>query len=133
MLCQCVLVFLLQGADVNGGDHEHGYTTLHFAALSGAVEICRVLLEAGVKTDRVNTVKRTAAQMAGFVGNHEAVAVINNYVPKEAVYAFTRKQPLEDEAKLPLALAKPLHDLVQTVRVQMKPLLLVTIRHVNGR
>jgi len=113
-----VVKFLIGlGADVNGGDHEHGYTTLHFAALSGAVEICRVLLEAGVKTDRVNTVKRTAAQMAGFVGNHEAVAVINNYVPKEAVYAFTRKQPLEDEAKLPLALAKPLHDLVQTMNM----------------
>ena len=24
-----------QGADVNGGDHEHGYTPLHFSALAG--------------------------------------------------------------------------------------------------
>ena len=48
-------------------------------------------------------------------GNHEAVAVINNYVEKEDVYYFTRKQPLEAEAKLPLSLAKPIHNLVMSV------------------
>ena len=48
-------------------------------------------------------------------GNHEAVAVINNYVEKEDVYYFTRKQPLETEAKLPLSLAKPIHNLVMSV------------------
>jgi len=105
------------GADVNGGDHEHSYTTLHFAALSNAVEICRTLLEAGVKTDRTNSVHRTAAQMAGFVGNHECVAVINNYVGKEEVYFYTRKQPLETEPKLSLQLAKPIHQLVQTMNM----------------
>ena len=26
-----------QGADVNGGDHEHGYTPLHFSALAGMI------------------------------------------------------------------------------------------------
>ena len=54
--------------------------------------------------------------MAGFVGNHECVAVINNFVPKEAVFFYTRKQPLESEPKLPLSLAKPLHSLVSIVR-----------------
>ena len=54
--------------------------------------------------------------MAGFVGNHEVVAVINNYVPKEDVFFFTRKQPLESKAKLPLDMAKPLHSLVMSVR-----------------
>ena len=53
--------------------------------------------------------------MGAFVGNHECVAVINNYVPKEAVYYYTRKQPLEEKAKLPLELAKPLHELVMLV------------------
>ena len=57
-----------QGADVNGGDHEHGYSTLHFAALANKVEICQILLENGVKVDRTNSVKRTASQMAAFVG-----------------------------------------------------------------
>ena len=55
--------------------------------------------------------------MAGFVGNHECVAVINNYVGKEEVYFYTRKQPLETEPKLSLQLAKPIHQLVQTVRI----------------
>ena len=57
-----------QGADVNGGDHEHGYSTLHFATLANKVEICQILLENGVKVDRTNSVKRTASQMAAFVG-----------------------------------------------------------------
>ena len=50
--------------------------------------------------------------MAAFVGNHDCVAVINNYVPKEDILNFTRKQPLEDKAKLSAELARPLHDLV---------------------
>jgi ankyrin repeat protein len=58
-----------QGADVNGGNHEHSYTTLHFAALAGKVDICKILLQHGVKIDRTNSVKRTASQMAAFVGN----------------------------------------------------------------
>lgn len=49
------------------------------------------------------------------VGNSGCAAVINNYVPKEDIFYFTRKQPLEMEAKLPYHLAKPIHDLVMTV------------------
>jgi len=104
-----------QGADVNGGDHEHQYTALHFAALAGKPKVCEVLLQEGVKIDAVNSVKRTASQMAAFVGNHDCVAVINNYVPKESVYYYTKKQPFEEEAKLPLAMAQPLHKLVMTM------------------
>jgi len=113
-----VVKFLIkQGADVNGGEHEHRYTTLHFAALANAVEVCRILLGQDVKTDRINSVNRTAAQMAGFVGNHECVCVINNFVPKEDVFFYTRKQPLETEAKLPLNLAKPIYDLVSEMNM----------------
>ena len=49
------------------------------------------------------------------LGNHEAVSIINNYVQKDDVYYFTRKQPLEKEAKLPANLAKPIHKLVMSV------------------
>lgn len=104
-----------QGADVNGGNHEHNYTTLHFAALAGKSEVCKILLEHGVKIDEINTVKRTASQMAAFVGMHECVAVINNFIPKEDVYYYTRKQPFEEEPKLPLFLAKPIHNLVMSM------------------
>ncbi len=48
-------------------------------------------------------------------GNHECVSIINNFVPKEDVYYFTRKQPFEETAKLPLALAKPIHNLVMSM------------------
>ena len=34
---------------------------------------------------------------------------------KDDVYYFTRKQPLEKEAKLPANLAKPIHKLVMSV------------------
>ena len=44
------------------------------------------------------------------------MAVINNFVPKEDVYYFTRKQPLEKEPKLPINLAKGIHQLVMSVR-----------------
>ena len=51
----------------------------------------KILFDFFFLTKQVNSVNRTAAQMAGFVGNHECVAVINNYVPKEAVFFFTRQ------------------------------------------
>ena len=50
-----------------------------------------------------------------FSGNHDCVSVINNYVEKKDVYYYTKKQPFEENAKLPLAMAKPLHQLVMTV------------------
>ena len=63
------LLSLLQGADVNGGDHEHQYTALHFAALAGKPKVCELLLQEGAKIDATNSVKRTASQMGAFVGN----------------------------------------------------------------
>lgn len=123
---QDVAKYLLkQGADPNGGNHEHHYTSLHFAGLAGKPNICSLLLEAGAKTHHTNSVSRTAAGMAAFVGNHDCVAIINNYVPKEDILYFTRKQPFEEEPKLSPELAKPLHDLVMMmnthpVRVALK-------------
>ena len=59
---QAIAKYLLkQGADPNGGNHEHSYTSLHFAGLAGKPDICSLLLEAGAKTHHTNSVKRTAA------------------------------------------------------------------------
>ena len=80
-----------QGADANGGNHGHDYKALHFSALANAPEVCRILLDAGAKVDHENSVSKTASAMAAFVGNHKCVAVINNFVPKEAVDYFTRQ------------------------------------------
>ena len=53
---------------MNGGDHEHQYTALHFAALAGKPKVCELLMQEGCKIDAVNSVKRTASQMGAFVG-----------------------------------------------------------------
>lgn len=68
--------------------HATKYSALHFAALSGSSDICRLLLAAGADAQAINSVNRTPAQMGAFVGNHEAVATINNYMPKSAVAEF---------------------------------------------
>jgi len=110
-----VSYLLQQGADPNGGNHEHKYTALHFAGLAKKPGICTLLMEAGAKKHHTNSVKRTASAMAAFVGNHACVSVINNYVPKEDVYYYTKKQPFEESPKLPPNLAKPLHKLVMSM------------------
>uniref|UniRef100_UPI001446D9C4 ankyrin repeat and MYND domain-containing protein 2-like n=1 Tax=Epinephelus lanceolatus TaxID=310571 RepID=UPI001446D9C4 len=61
-------LLLQHGADVNCNQHEHGYTALMFAGLSGKTDITWMMLDAGAETDVVNSVGRTAAQMAAFVG-----------------------------------------------------------------
>lgn len=94
-------LLLQHGADVNCNEHEHGYTALMFAGLSGIpdvpvftslnvhttfkvaiifviychsgcvsgkTDITWMMLDAGAETDVVNSVGRTAAQMAAFVG-----------------------------------------------------------------
>lgn len=55
---------------MNDTQHEHKYTALHFAALSGNPEVCLSLLLAGAKSYATNTIKKTAAQMAAFVGTY---------------------------------------------------------------
>lgn len=110
-------MLLDQGADVNSGHHKDGYSALHFAALSGNAELCQLFLSAGAKTHVTNSVGRTAAQIAAFVGNHKCVAVINNFVPKSEVDYYTVPQGLETEPKLPPRFATPLHKFVIQVNI----------------
>lgn len=99
-LDMCELL-LRHGADVNCHQHEHGYTALMFAALSGNKDITWAMLEAGAETDVVNSVGRTAAQMAAFVGQHDCVTIINNFFPRERLDYYTKPQGLDKEPKLP--------------------------------
>lgn len=91
---------LLRGADVNSNYHENCYTALMFAALSGNTETTRLMLQAGATIDHVNSVGRTASQMAGFVGQHQCVAVINSYFGPENLQHYTVPQGLEKEPRL---------------------------------
>nr|CAG4641696.1 EOG090X06BA [Eurycercus lamellatus] len=121
-LCQ----FLLDlGADPNGGHHEHKYSALHFAALSGNAEICQQLLQYGSIPDSVNSVGRTAPQMAAFVGNHHCVSVINNFIPRDDIDKFTVACSKDQtEPKLPPATAPALHKFVMQVNLHPVHLLL---------
>uniref|UniRef100_A0A4W3HEH2 Ankyrin repeat and MYND domain containing 2b n=1 Tax=Callorhinchus milii TaxID=7868 RepID=A0A4W3HEH2_CALMI len=110
-------LLLQHGADVNCNEHEHGYTALMFAGLSGSKDITRMMLEAGAETDVVNSVGRTAAQMAAFVGQHDCVTIINNFFSRERLDYYTKPQGLDKEPKLPVKLAGPLHKIITTTNL----------------
>lgn len=101
-----------QGADVNSSKHGANYTALHFGALSGNRDICLLLLLAGADSMALNSVSRTASQMAAFVGNHAAVATINNFVPKSEIEYYTILQGQQTEPYLPVFLLDSFHKFV---------------------
>lgn len=105
------------GSDVNSDSHDHRYSPLHFAALSGNIEAVQHLLTAGARTYHTNTLGRTATQMAAFVGNHAVVALINNYVPMSDVTQYTQPSGLEKEAKIPASAAKAVYNLIMQVNL----------------
>ncbi|KAK3532441.1 hypothetical protein QTP86_018089, partial [Hemibagrus guttatus] len=110
-------LLLQHGADVNCNEHEYGYTALMFASLSGNAEITWMMLDAGAETDLVNSVGRTAAQMAAFVGQHDCVTVINNFFSRTRLEYYTRPQGVEKEPILPPKLAGPLHKIIMTTNL----------------
>ncbi|XP_076013261.1 ankyrin repeat and MYND domain-containing protein 2-like [Genypterus blacodes] len=110
-------LLLQHGADVNCNQHEYGYTALMFASLSGKTDITSMMLEAGAEMDLVNSVGRTAAQMAAFVGQHGCVTVINNFFSRAKLEYYTRPQGWEIEPKLPPRLAGPLHKIIMTTNL----------------
>ncbi|XP_041810749.1 ankyrin repeat and MYND domain-containing protein 2-like [Chelmon rostratus] len=110
-------LLLQHGANVNCNQHEYGYTALMFAGLSGKTDITSMMLDAGAEIDLVNSVGRTAAQMAAFVGQHDCVTVINNFFSRARLEYYTRPQGLEREPKLPSRLAAPLHKIIMTTNL----------------
>ena len=51
----------------------------------GNADVCKLFLEAGVKTHRTNRIGKTASEMAGFCGQHHCVSVINNFLSRDDV------------------------------------------------
>lgn len=72
---------------------------------------------AGVKIDARNSVGRTAAQMAAFVGNYHVVAKINNFIPKSRVDYFTKSQNPDSPPMLPPMLSDQLHKFIMEVNL----------------
>ncbi|XP_033949705.1 ankyrin repeat and MYND domain-containing protein 2-like [Pseudochaenichthys georgianus] len=119
-------LLLQHGANVNCNQHEYGYTALMFAGLSGRTDITSMMLDAGAETKQVNSVGRTAAQMAAFVGQHDCVTVINNFFSLAKLEFYTRPHGLEREPRLPPTLAGPLHRIIMTTNLNpVKIVLLV--------
>lgn len=97
---------------MNSSKHGANYTALHFGALSGNAEICLRLLLAGANAHALNSVNRTPSQMAAFVGNHAAVACINNFIPKSEIEYYTKVQGQQTEPYLPVILLDSFHKFV---------------------
>lgn len=72
-----------------------------------------------MKPNTENSVNRTAAQMAAFVGNHHCVAIINNFVPKSEVEYYSILQGQQTEPYLPPALVDGFHKFV--IQVNLHP------------
>lgn len=107
-----VQLLLDLGADVNSGKHEFNYTALHFAALSGNSDVCLHLLLHGANPSALNSVNRTAAQMAAFVTNTKVVSTINHFIPKKELEYYTKPQGLQTEPLLPPNILDAFHKLV---------------------
>ncbi|OXA52472.1 ankyrin repeat and MYND domain-containing protein 2 [Folsomia candida] len=111
-MCQMLFDY---GADVNGGRHNNGYTALHFAALSGNAYLCQMMLQQGAHPSVTNSVNRTAAQMAAFVGNHHCVSTINSFVDFKDIEYFTTPSAPDKKPKLDIVVARSLHRLIMDV------------------
>lgn len=116
---------------MNAGKHEYNYTALHFGALSGNSDVCKLLLDAGAKPTTTNSVGRTASQMAAFVGNHHTVATINNFIPRDEVSYFSVIQGQQTEPQLPPFIVDPLHKFILCVNIHPIRLAL-NLQHIPG-
>jgi len=125
-LCEMLLA---HGADVNYSAHDNGYTPLMFAALSGKKDIVRVLLEHEACVGLVNSVQRTAAQMAAFIGQHEIVSLINNFFSSKDLEYYCHPRGLETEPKLPPSLFPAVHRYI--INVNLNPVKLSLILREN--
>lgn len=112
-----VQILLDRGADVKLCEHQHNYTSLHFAALSGNTDICLALLMSGAKSTETNTVGRTPAQMAAFVGHHNCVAIINNFVSKEELEYYTHASGTQTTPYLPPLLLESFHKFITQINI----------------
>ncbi|EDW33466.1 GL15477 [Drosophila persimilis] len=116
---EAVQILLDMGADIHLNQHGADYTPLHFAALSGSTDVCRQLLDAGINPSSINSVSRTASQMAAFVGNHACVETINNYITRSGLEYYTQAHGQQTEPLIPPALLSAFHTFV--IEINLHP------------
>lgn len=111
-----VTLLLKHGCNVNDTKHQHQYSTLHFGALSGDVITVRELLNAGAKIEVENSVKRTPAQMAAFVGQSHVASYINSFFSPKVLLHYT-KSDVGDSFQIDEKMAHALHDIVSNYNI----------------
>ncbi|GFR10158.1 ankyrin repeat and MYND domain-containing protein 2 [Trichonephila clavata] len=107
-ICEFLLYL---GADVNLTKHKSQYSALHFAALSGNTDVVNLLLRFGASTTSVNSINKTAAELATFVSNHLISRIITNFKSINEIEYFCQLHCLEIEPKLPLNLTPIVHEM----------------------
>ncbi|VDK51657.1 unnamed protein product [Anisakis simplex] len=129
---QLVEYLIKNGADPNTNQHTHGYSALMFAAISGqpeSPEICRILLDAGAHAYKTNSINKTASEMAAFVGQHECVSVINNYIGMDEIERLVHPKGKDSEEIFPEEFCVLVHSITKTH--QIHPVKIVFFVHDN--
>ncbi|KAM3724053.1 Protein arginine N-methyltransferase [Dirofilaria immitis] len=110
-----VVRFLLaNGVDPNNSTHESGYKSLMFAAIAGHQGICQLLLDYGACVCSTNAIGKTAAEMAAFVGQHECVSIINNYIALDEIEKLLHPKGNDSDKIYSKEFSQTLHDLIKT-------------------
>lgn len=71
-----------------------------------------MLLDAGINASSLNSVNRTASQMAAFVGNHACVETINNYIKRSTLEYYTKPSGQQTEPLIPPSCLEAFHTFV---------------------
>lgn len=121
-------MLIKQGSDINADSHSHAYSALHFAALSSNLDTTQLLLDHGAKTYKINSVGRTAAQMAGFVGHAGCVALINNHLDRSELRRYTEPASPHQTTRLDKEAEGPLYNYIMQVNLHPVHLTLVVGR-----
>ncbi|XP_039267948.2 ankyrin repeat and MYND domain-containing protein 2-like isoform X1 [Styela clava] len=104
-------ILLQNGADVNATSHTNFYTPLMMAAISGKQETVKLLLDAGASVTKLNSIEKTASDLAGFVGQHEVSTLIRNYLTLDRLEPYFTPQG-DQPARITESLAKALQEIV---------------------
>ncbi|KAL4002505.1 Ankyrin repeats (many copies) family protein [Acanthocheilonema viteae] len=113
-LIDVVRFLLANGVDPNSSTHDCGYKSLMFAAIAGHQGICQLLLDYGAHVYSTNAIGKTAAEMAAFVGQHECVSIINNYVALDEIKILLHPKGDKSNEIYSNEFSQALHDLIKT-------------------
>lgn len=116
-------LLLHRGAMVNNNLQKDGYTALMFAAVAGQLEVVKMLLRGGANPSAANNLRKTASNMAAFVGQHRCAQIILSYFSIHELDRFTTPSQHSDKPRLSPFLAPPLHAML--VSTQLHPVLVL--------